>query len=190
MTGALIGATLVGWVVLDSLARHHAARGRKRTRLEADQGSAVFAQATGLGSLLLGLSLVRWVPSLGLPGPAWAWLAIGLPLAWAGIALRIRSVTTLGSMFNPLVAIHDDHVVVEHGPYRFLRHPSYAGVLLLWLGIGIATANAAALVAIVSVRLAGYVRRIMVEEATLAGGLGDAYTRYAAGRSRLVPGVW
>ena len=190
MTSALIGTTLVGWVVLDCLARHRAAKGRPKTRIEADQGSAVFAQATGLGGLLLGLSLVRWLPSLALPGAAWTWAAIGLPLAWAGIALRITSVTTLGSMFNPLVAIHDHHVVVEHGPYRFLRHPSYAGVLLLWIGIGIATANAAALVIIVSLRLAGYVRRINVEETTLAQGLGDAYSRYAHGRRRLVPGIW
>lgn len=128
MTGALIATTLAGWVVLDCLARHRAAKGRPKTRIEADQGSAVFAQTTGLGSLLLGLSLLRWLPSLALPGAAWTWAAIGLPVAWAGIALRIASVTTLGSMFNPLVAIHDDHVVVEHGPYRFLRHANVAMV--------------------------------------------------------------
>jgi protein-S-isoprenylcysteine O-methyltransferase Ste14 len=190
MRSALIGTTLAGWVVLDCLARHRAAHGRPKTRIEADQGSALFAQTTGMGSLVLGLLLARWLPSLALPGATWTWAATGLPLAWAGIALRIRSVTTLGAMFNPLVAIHDDHVVVEHGPYRFLRHPSYAGVLLLWIGVGIATANAAALVAIVSLRLAGYVRRITVEETALAAALGEAYTRYAQGRSRLVPGLW
>jgi protein-S-isoprenylcysteine O-methyltransferase Ste14 len=190
MTGALIATTLLGWAVLDCLAQHRAAAGRPPVRREADRGSAAFAQATGLGGLLLGLLLALWLPSLALPGAGWTWAAIGLPLAWAGIAIRITAVTTLGSMFNPLVAIHDDHVVVEHGPYRLVRHPSYAGVLLLWLGIGIATANAAALVAIVALRLAGYVRRINVEETALAEGLGDAYTRYAQGRARLVPGVW
>ena len=190
MSGALIAATLVGWMVLDGLAQRRAAAGRPAVRQEADRGSAAFAKATGAGGLLAGVLLAWRLPSLALPGPGWAWLAGGLAIAWAGIALRVIAVTTLGSMFNTLISIHEDHVLVQEGPYRFVRHPSYAGVLLISTGIGLALGNVAGLVAIVGLRLAGYVRRINVEESALAEGLGDAYTRYAQGRARLIPGVW
>jgi protein-S-isoprenylcysteine O-methyltransferase Ste14 len=190
MTGALIAATLLGWMVLDGLAQRRAAAGRPPVQTESDDGSAAFAKATGLGSLLAGVLFAWWLPSLALPGARWAWLTFGLAIAWAGIALRVTAVTTLGSMFNTLISIHEDHVLVQHGPYRFVRHPSYAGVLLMSVGIGLALGNVASLVAIVGLRLAGYVRRINVEESALAEGLGDAYARYAQGRARLVPGVW
>ena len=190
MTGALIAATLLAWMVLDGAAQRRAAAGRPAVDKEADRGSAAFAKAAGAGGLLLGVLLARWLPTLALPGGRWAWAAVGLPVAWAGIAIRVNAVTTLGSMFNPLVAIHQGHVLVEEGPYRLVRHPSYAGVLLLSVGIGLAFANVASLVAVAGLRLAGYVRRINVEETALAEGLGEAYARYAQGRARLVPGVW
>ena len=190
MTGALIAATLLAWMVLDGAAQRRAAAGRPAVHKETDCGSATFAKAAGAGGLLLAVLLARSLPSLALAGGRWVWAVVGLPVAWAGIALRVNAVTTLGSMFNPLVAIHEGHVLVEEGPYRFVRHPSYAGVLLLSLGIGVAFANLASLVAIVGLRLAGYVRRINVEETALAEGLGEAYARYAQSRARLVPGVW
>jgi protein-S-isoprenylcysteine O-methyltransferase Ste14 len=190
MRGALIATTLVGWAVLDSLAQHKAAAGRPPVRTEADRGSAAFAQVTGFGGLALGLVLARRMPLLDLPGTPALWLAIGLPIAWAGIALRVVAVRTLGAMFNPLVSIHEGHRVVESGPYRLVRHPSYTGVLVMSLGIGLATANLGSTVIIAGVRLAGYIRRIGVEENALEEGLGELYVRYARGRSRLVPGVW
>jgi protein-S-isoprenylcysteine O-methyltransferase Ste14 len=143
-----------------------------------------------IAGLILGLSARMWFPGADLPGSRATWLAAGLPVAWAGIWLRVASISFLGRMFSPLVRIEDDHQVVDSGPYRFVRHPSYVGVLVLSVGLGLAMANIVALVAIPGLRLVGYVRRIRVEEEALAATLGEPWAAYAQGRARLVPGIW
>jgi protein-S-isoprenylcysteine O-methyltransferase Ste14 len=83
-----------------------------------------------------------------------------------------------------------DQPVITSGPYRFVRHPSYAGIVLVLTGIGITYGNWLSLAALALVPLIGFVYRIHVEEAALAATLGSRYTSYAAGRKRLIPFVW
>lgn len=117
-------------------------------------------------------------------------VAAGLAIAAAGIALRIWAIVTLDEFFTFVVGIADDHRVVEHGPYRVLRHPGYAGVLLTLLGVGLALGNWLSLALIVVVPAAALAVRIVVEEATLARALGGEYAAYAARTARLIPGLW
>jgi protein-S-isoprenylcysteine O-methyltransferase Ste14 len=183
--------TIVAWIVLDARTQKRAASAGSPTAApDADRGSAAFVQLLSISGLVLGLSARMWFPGADLPGTRWAWLAAGLPVAWAGIWLRVASISFLGRMFSPLVRIEDDHQVVDSGPYRFVRHPSYVGVLVMSVGLGLAMANVAALLLIPGLRLVGYVRRIHVEEQALMAGLGDRYAAYAQGRARLVPGIW
>ena len=76
------------------------------------------------------------------------------------------------------------------GPYRLIRHPAYAGNLLMYAGLGFALVNLLSLVAPVVLLAAGHLPRIRVEQAELTRGLGEPYREYAAETSRLVPGVW
>ncbi len=71
-----------------------------------------------------------------------------------------------------------------------LRHPSYTGFLLICAGIGLASANWAALAAMVLLPLAIFLWRIRAEENALLTTLGDKYRVYAAQHKRLVPLVW
>lgn len=71
-----------------------------------------------------------------------------------------------------------------------MRHPIYAGAMLVMLGVGLALGNWLSLALCVLLPLAAYVARIRVEEAALEDALGDAYRQYERGKSRLVPGVW
>jgi protein-S-isoprenylcysteine O-methyltransferase Ste14 len=191
MPALLVFATIVAWIVLDGRTQKRVAADRQRTApTEADRGSAAFVQALSIAGLVLGLSARMWFPGADLPGSRGTWLAVGLPIAWAGIWLRVASISFLGRMFSPLVRIEDDHQVVDAGPYRFVRHPSYVGVLVLSVGLGLAMANVVALLAIPGLRLVGYVRRIRVEEEALSSALGERYAAYAQGRARLVPGIW
>jgi protein-S-isoprenylcysteine O-methyltransferase Ste14 len=80
--------------------------------------------------------------------------------------------------------------VVSDGPYRWVRHPSYVGLLVALAGLGLMLTDWASLAVAVLLPLATLVWRIRVEERALRDGLGAAYGDYAAGRKRLLPGVW
>jgi protein-S-isoprenylcysteine O-methyltransferase Ste14 len=108
----------------------------------------------------------------------------------AGIAVRQWAVALLGKFFTTDVRVHSDQTVVETGPYRWLRHPSYTGLLMTLVGVGLALGNWASLAVVVVLPLAGLVVRIRVEERALLDGLGEPYRRFAQSRARLIPGLW
>ena len=117
-------------------------------------------------------------------------VALGEIVATCGIALRIWAILTLDRFFTFVVGISSDHRVVQHGPYRALRHPGYAGALLALAGAGIAMGNwLSLLLMIVGPALALSVR-ISVEETTLATALGAEYLAYASRTARLIPRIW
>lgn len=123
-------------------------------------------------------------------GGGWTIVLVGETVAAAGIALRIWAILTLDRFFTFVIGIADDHRVVQHGPYRVIRHPGYAGVLLALLGAGISLANWLSLLVIFVVPLLALGLRIRVEEATLVDALGAEYISYAARTARLIPGAW
>ncbi len=76
------------------------------------------------------------------------------------------------------------------GPYRYVRHPIYAGAMVVMVGVGLALGNWLSLVLCVLLPLAAYVVRIRVEEGALEEALGDSYREYEQGKARLVPWIW
>jgi protein-S-isoprenylcysteine O-methyltransferase Ste14 len=122
--------------------------------------------------------------------PAPVAFGVGMAVLLAGLVLRGWSFKVLGDYFTFTVMVSPDQPVVTAGPYRVLRHPGYAGILLACAGIGLAAANWIALGVAVVVPLALLVCRIRIEERALLATLGDRYRRYAAGHKRLVPLVW
>jgi protein-S-isoprenylcysteine O-methyltransferase Ste14 len=104
-----------------------------------------------------------------------------------GVSLRLIAIRTLGRFYSHHVIRHDEHSIVSTGPYRLIRHPAYAGMLLGHAGLVVFFFNWAALVLLVA--LAGVLSwRIRVEERTLL--VLPAYSAYAAQHARLLPGVW
>ena len=83
-----------------------------------------------------------------------------------------------------------DQPVIAAGPYRVLRYPGYAGLLLVLGGLGLSFRNWLSLAALLLLPLLGVLNRIRVEEAALAATFGAAYTTFAARRKRLIPFVW
>ena len=124
-------------------------------------------------------------PTLGV----WAsW--IGAVSMLAGAALRVWSVATLGRYFTYAVQVSADQQVVETGPYRLVRHPSYSGALLMGAGIGLSLRSPYAPLLIVATSFVAYLIRIFVEERALAEGIGEAYRAYMRRTKRLIPFVW
>jgi protein-S-isoprenylcysteine O-methyltransferase Ste14 len=96
----------------------------------------------------------------------------------------------LGRFFTVNVAIAKDHRVVSDGPYRFVRHPSYTGALVAFIGLGILVHNwMAALLLVVPITIM-FLWRIHIEERALSAALGKAYTDYMARTKRLIPFVY
>jgi protein-S-isoprenylcysteine O-methyltransferase Ste14 len=130
--------------------------------------------------------------SLLLPQAAISWqrtllFAAGICFMLLGVALRWYSVSVLGKYFTFDVAIQSGQVLVEVGPYRYIRHPSYSGALLSLLGFGLSLGNWAGLAASLSCLGFAYAYRIPVEETALASALGETYKQYVKRTWRLVP---
>lgn len=119
-----------------------------------------------------------------------ALLAVAVLIGVAGLALRVWSILTLGRFFNFTVVIQEGHHVVTNGPYRLLRHPSYTGMLVTRIGIGLALASWSAIAVILLLPMPAMIARIMVEERALSGALGAEYTDYSARTNRLIPRIW
>jgi len=114
----------------------------------------------------------------------------GLTLLAAGIALRFVAVAQLGRFHTPNVAILADHQLMDSGLYRHVRHPSYLGALIAFLGFGLALGNWFSVVVILLIIPYIYIYRIDEEEQALATGLGDPYIEYCKRTKRLIPGVY
>jgi protein-S-isoprenylcysteine O-methyltransferase len=115
------------------------------------------------------------------------WYSFGVALFAAGLVLRWYAIVYLGRFFTVDVAIAADHRVVDSGPYRLVRHPSYAGALLAFLGLGICYGNWVSLVAVTLPIAWAFMQRIEVEESALGSALGESYAAYARRTRRLVP---
>lgn len=112
---------------------------------------------------------------------------IGLVLFVLGIALRWWAIITLGRFFTVDVQIAKDHELVERGPFRVVRHPSYTGGLLAFIGFALSLGNWAAFLVIIIPIFFAFVRRMNVEEQALATSLGDKYVSYMQRTKRLLP---
>ena len=121
------------------------------------------------------------------PYVLWRWLGIGMFVA--GLLLRRWAIRHLGRFFTVDVSIASDQRVVDDGPYRYVRHPTYTGLLLEFAGIGLTLYSLTAFLVIIVPILLGLLHRVQVEEAALVEGLGAPYAAYMSRTKRFVPGV-
>ncbi len=181
--------TLVAWLVLEvGLLIRDRVRGKGSGA--ADKGTlllnfgVIVAAVVAAGILAGALHGAPWqFKSAGLS-------AAGLAVMWIGLAIRIWAIVVLGKSFRTTVEVDAGQQVVDGGPYRWVRHPSYTGILVLLAGLGLAYGDWPALVVLLAAPLGVLMHRISVEEAVLTRVMGQPYIDYAARTKRLVPGLW
>ena len=162
---------------------------RVKTEVNWDRGSLLAYDVSGVLSVPPGIALgltdygrVRW----GEPYVS----AVGVALLVGGTVLRYAAIRALRRYFTVNVSILEGHRVVRSGLYGVLRHPAYTGLLLRYLGFGLAFANwlSAALIFLPVLCVTLY--RIRVEEEALRAHFGEEYESYASVTKRLVPGIY
>jgi protein-S-isoprenylcysteine O-methyltransferase Ste14 len=114
---------------------------------------------------------------------------LGVVLFAAGGGLRLWPVFILGRRFSGLVAIQPGHTLVTNGPYRIIRHPSYAGLLVNSLGWALVFRSGVGVV-LTLLTIPPLIARIRAEEALLRTQFAGEYDAYCARTWRLLPRIY
>ena len=165
------------------------AGGNLSSGVREDRGNRWVIAAFALVGLLDG-----WLPAWSdrndfwvIDGETTRWIGVGLFAA--GGVLRLWPVYVLGYRFSGLVAIQADHTLVTTGIYRFIRNPSYLGLIVLTLGWGLTFRSGIGIVMTILL-MPPLIARMDAEEALLSGWFGEQYDAYRDRTSRLIPWVY
>ena len=111
----------------------------------------------------------------------------GVVVMAAGMALRFWSARVLGASYTRTLRVGAGQQLVRDGPYRVVRHPGYAGSIVMWAGAAVASGDVLGVIVIVAVIVRAYVLRVRAEDRMLTARFGAAYEDYARHVRRLVP---
>lgn len=154
-----------------------------------DRGSLVILWITILASV----TAAEWIAGANPPnmfgGAHWLKIA-AIFVIIAGLTIRWIAIVSLGKAFSANVAIRDSQTVYRSGLYRVVRHPSYSGMLLVFLSVGLHARNWLSLAVVLVPTTAALLYRIHVEEAALNQAFGAQYVDYCQTTSRLIPGIY
>lgn len=149
-----------------------------------DQGTTLLILISYVGAIL--------ALSIDLPGLVWVqglrWVGVGLSAG--GTALRIWSMKTLGQYYTRTLVTTSNQQVVQHGPYRLVRHPGYLAALLIWVGAAVASGSVSATIFVFVLLIITYGYRIRNEERMLIESFCSAYTDYCRQTWRLIPFIY
>lgn len=184
-------SVVVFWVVLYAWIGSEFFLASRRRHLPAgaidyDSGSKWWLIGSVWASVGIGIWVAVLVPGAAISSERIPVFILGLVLMLAGMALRWYSIRVLGTSFTCEVSTRPGQEVVQAGPYRWIRHPSYTGGLITVLGVLMCCLNWLSFAAL-AVTLAGYGYRIRIEERALSRDLGAAYVEYMRRTKRLFP---
>jgi protein-S-isoprenylcysteine O-methyltransferase Ste14 len=115
---------------------------------------------------------------------------IGIALILLGLIVRWIAILTLKKSFKVHVTVSENQQIVQSGIYKYIRHPSYSGSLLSFLGLAITFNNWLALVIVFVPIMLAFLYRINVEEKALNKAFGDRYANYTISTRKLIPFIY
>jgi protein-S-isoprenylcysteine O-methyltransferase len=164
----------------------------RRSRAQAisrDRRSLMLLWTIIVVSLWLGIQMAWLFPNATVRYLREFYLA-GFLLFLGGLILRWYSIGYLGRYFTVDVSISAKHNLIDSGPYRYIRHPTYTGALLAFLGLGFCFGNWLSILFMTVPIIAAFLWRIRIEEHALNDALGEEYRAYTQRTKRLIPFVY
>ena len=155
----------------------------------ADRGTLSLLWRVIMIAVTVGITLSSFDVGPRLPAGV-PWGIVGAAVFCLGMALRWWAIRHLGRFFTVDVAVADHHQVVDDGPYRLVRHPSYTGSLLQFSGLALSLGHWVGVVVILVPVAVVILTRIRLEESVLQTALGEPYLAYMGRTRRLVPYVY
>ena len=169
----------LAWILLESkISKDELNKGRKTS----DYGTC---ELYAIGQAAVFLSALWFTSAWHSPN---LFHIIGFTTFLVGVTYRLWAIKTLGKYYSHIVREIAGHQIIESGPYRRIRHPAYAGMILANLGIVIFFFNWITLILFALILIPAIILRIIIEEKTLIKI--DKYVDYAKNRPRLIPGIW
>lgn len=167
------------WIILES----------RVSKSELDKGDKTRDFGTcglyAIGQAAVFLSALWFEPVWRSPGP---FHILGFSIFLIGVSFRLWAIRTLGRYYSHIVREVDDHRIIDSGPYRYIRHPAYSGMITANLGVVIYFFNLPTLIIFLCLFMPAIVLRILVEEKILFNM--EGYPEFARKRKRLFPAVW
>jgi protein-S-isoprenylcysteine O-methyltransferase Ste14 len=174
------------WIAFQVYWSVAAAKTLSTVRSESARSRAFHQYLMLLGFFLL-FAPLPWLDRRLLPAGA-VWVVLGLALQAGFFGLAISARRTLGRNWSGAITEKKDHELIRSGPYRFVRHPIYTAIIGMFLGSALVSGDVHAFLA-VAVIVAAYVRKIGLEERTLAQVFGPRYDEYRQETRALIPWI-
>ena len=114
---------------------------------------------------------------------------VGVLMLISGSLLRRYCWRTLGKYFTGDVQARNDQPVIRSGPYRWVRHPSYTGGMMMFIGLGLTLGSWVSVALLTIATIVAYGYRVTVEERVLLDTIGEPYGSYMKERKRFIPYV-
>lgn len=163
------------------------------TRTRRSEGSASIQDRSSMLFLWLAITssitACQWIAATHAPNLPHILKAAAIAVIILGLAIRLTAVFSLGKAFSANVAIRESQQLNQSGLYAVVRHPSYLGLVLIFLAIGLHTCQWLACACAIIPTTAALLYRIRVEEIALHQAFGAEYTAYATRTKRLIPGL-
>jgi protein-S-isoprenylcysteine O-methyltransferase Ste14 len=181
---------IITWVCwfLSEVLLHKLFRSKTNKSKKLDGNSLIFIWITIIISISLGVLGLIYLPTPIFKSNVISYL--GLMVIIIGMIIRFIAIRTLGKFFTVDLGTDKGHSLINKGLYNYIRHPSYSGSLLSFLGLGLSLNNWISLLVIFVPILFAFIYRINIEETLLLAQFGSDYQDYKNHTKRLIPLIY
>lgn len=114
----------------------------------------------------------------------------GFILITFGLSFRVYVIQILGKSFTATVKLREGQQLINTGPYSVLRHPSYTGAWIFFVGMSLVLSSVTGFAIFFIGLWYAYQRRINAEEIALVDNFGEKYLAYQSKTFKMIPGIW